>query len=161
MKYCLCSIRPSTLILSASLFLFSCAQPANENAADSMQNYQHTFTSVGYAPIALQKGESFDLQMLNAIKASKLEAYKELAEQIYGVLLSAENNMSKSRLQEDQIKSTVKGLVRGARVLRSYHEGDVYITELELNMQTLPFLDAPQFGKNSHSVINVENQVYY
>ena len=92
----------SALLLSVTLF--SCAKPSNENRqVEAIQNYQHTFTSVGYAPIAAQKGDTFDLQMLNAIKASKLEAYKELAEQIFGVLLSAENNVNGSRMQDDLI----------------------------------------------------------
>ena len=153
----------STLLLSvAALLLFSCAKSGNDNSqVEAQQSYQYSFTSVGYAPIAAQKGETFDLQMLNAIKASKLEAYKELAEQIYGVLLSAENNVSGSRLQDDQIESRVKGLVRGARVLKSYHQGDVYITELELDMQSLSFLRAPEFNKRDTQVINVEKAIYY
>lgn len=151
-----------TLILSATIFLFSCAKPSHDNSQTvAEQNNQYHFISVGYAPIASQKGDSFDLKMLNAIKASKLEAYKELAEQIYGVLLNAENNVSDSRLQDDQIKSNVKGLVRGARVVKSYHEGDVYITELELNMQSLSFLQAPEFNRNSRALIEVEKPVYY
>ena len=96
-------------------------------------------TSVGYAPIAAQKGDSRDLQMLNAIKVSKLEAYKEMAEQVYGVLVNSENNVVGGRLQDDIIKSRVKGLVRGAHVLKSYPRGEVYITELELDMAHFPF----------------------
>lgn len=148
-------------ILLLSVALFSCAGPGYENReVEALQNYQHTFTSVGYAPIAAQKGDTFDLQVLNAIKASKLEAYKELAEQIHGVLLSAENSVNDSHLQKDLIGGRVKGLVRGARVLKSYHEGDMYITELELNMQSLPFLRAPEFNNNTR-VIQVEKQIYY
>ena len=40
--------------------------------------------AVGYAPISLQHGTSDTEKMLNAIRASKLDAYRELAEQVYG-----------------------------------------------------------------------------
>ena len=132
-------------VLLVSFTLFSCVQPYNgdkvvEGEFEEVENDQYIFRAVGYASIAAQKGDSFDLQMLNAIKVSKLEAYKELAEQLHGVLLNAENNVNGARLQDDMIKSRVKGLVRGARVLKSYHEGEVYITELELDMQRSPLL---------------------
>ena len=144
------------------LLLFSCAQPQIEESeeAEVVQSYQYTFTSVGYAPISSQQGDNFDLQLLNAIKASKLEAYKELAEQIYGVLIKAENSVRNAHLKEDKIEAHVKGVVRGAQVLKSYHRGDVYITELELNMQRLPFLRASEFSQST-SVIFVEPQIYY
>lgn len=147
-----------SFVLLLSITLFSCAKP---DVKIWHENNKYTFTSVGYAPIAAQTGDTFNLQMLNAIKASKLEAYKELAEQIYGVLLTAENNVKGARIKGDVIDSQVKGLVRGARVLRSYHEGDVYITELELNMQTLPFLKDVTFNEENMSVIQVKKQVYY
>ena len=99
----------------------------------------YILTSVGYATIASQKGNSLDLKILNAMKASKIESYKELTEQVHGVLVSAENNVQNSRLESDTIKSRVRGLVRGARVVRTYHEGDIYITELELDMNSTPF----------------------
>jgi len=98
--------------------------------------------------------------MLNAIKASKLEAYKELTEQIYGVLLTATNDVKSAQLIDDRIQSRVRGIVRGAKVLKSYHEGDLYITELELNMQSLPFLRAREFNQST-SVIVVNPQIYY
>lgn len=162
MQYRFNSILLSALICSVTLSLFSCAKSGDRKPwADNGQDYQYTFRSVGYAPIAAQKGDTFDLQMLNAIKASKLEAYKELAEQIHGVLVDAKNSASGSSLQDDHIESRVKGLVKGARVLKSYHEGDLYITELELNMQSLSFLHAQRLNSRDVRVIEVEKQVYY
>lgn len=145
-----------------AISLLSACSHSNESRSIKMdQSYQHTFTSVGYAPIDAQSGDSFDLKMLNAIKASKLEAYKEMAEQVYGVLVTAGDNTEGGLLIGDKIESKVKGLVRGARVLRSYHEGDVYITELELDIKTLPFLQAPELNLHGTSVIKIEEAVYY
>jgi len=124
-------------------------------------NAQYQFTSVGYAPIGIQSGNSFDVKLLNAIKASKLEAYKEMAEQIYGVLLSAKSDVEGAALGDDVIKTQVKGLVKGARVLKSYHEGDMYITELALDMQTLPFLKSATFNDQGMSLKKVQQSIYY
>lgn len=128
------------LLLPLCISLFSCAELI-ETAEPNLkvEDTSQILVSVGYASIGAQKGSSFDLQMLSAIKVSKLEAYKEMAEQLYGVLISAENNVDGARLRDDSIKSRVKGLVRGAKVLRSYHKDDVYITELELDLQRSPF----------------------
>ena len=127
----------SLLVFLLSCTLFSCAliktEPEEEIKAPLKSK---TYTSVGYAVIAAQKGDSFDLQLLNAIKVSKLEAYREMAEQVYGILVNAKSNVADGRVEDDLVKSRVKGLVRGARVLKSYHQGDVYITELELEIES-------------------------
>lgn len=152
----------SVLLLSLVCFLCSCSSAKDVSSeADSLQSTQYIFTAVGYAPIAAQKGATLDLQIINAIKVSKVEAYKELAEQIHGVLITSENTVSGSSLQNEQIESRVKGLIRGARVLRSYHEADMYITELELDMKKLNLLEETNFNTRNIQVINTEEQVYY
>lgn len=147
-------------ILFALFFLSACSnsQPHQKDKPKTITPY--TFNSVGYAPIEIQSGGSFEVKMLNAIKASKLEAYKEMAEQIYGVLLTARNSVEGASLKDDRIKAQVKGLVKGARVLKSYHEGDLYITELELDMQSLTFLNDATFNDGS-SLQKVQDSVYY
>lgn len=125
------------------------------------ENYDHIFTSVGYAAIEVQPGDSVEMKILNAIKASKLDAYKEMAEQIHGVLITAGGSAKRSILNSDAVDGKVKGLVRGARVLKSYHEGEVYITELELDMNTLPYLNAPEFHETGRSMLDVYRGVYY
>ncbi|WP_413692490.1 LPP20 family lipoprotein [Psychromonas sp. KJ10-2] len=120
----------------------------------------YKFVAVGYATMSAQSGATDDIKMLNAIKASKLEAYKELAEQVYGVMLTSENSVQQYQLRNDGLSTKVKGLVRGAKVLRSYHENDLYITELGLNMETLPFLKNAEFTDRSE-VIQVPSKIYY
>jgi hypothetical protein len=130
---------------------------------DTLENRSsddHEFVAVGYAAIATQKGDSDDVKMLNAIKASKLDAYKELAEQIYGVMLTSENTIEQHQLQDEVLEVKVTGLVRGAKVLRTYHEGNLYITELALKMKTLPGTDFVDFS-SSNDVIHVQPSVYY
>lgn len=40
--------------------------------------------AIGYAPISSQRGESDSMKLIMAMKASKLDAYRELTEQVYG-----------------------------------------------------------------------------
>lgn len=147
----------SIILLAALIMLSACV--SNKQTIDEVSE-DYEFVAVGYATITAQTGASNDIKMLNAIKASKLEAYKELAEQVYGVMLTSENSVKEYQLQSNGIKGKVKGLVRGAKVLRTYHENDLYITELGLNMKTLPFLKDAEFADSS-DVIKVQSQVYY
>ncbi|WP_025562497.1 LPP20 family lipoprotein [Psychromonas sp. SP041] len=148
--------RSLNILFGALLTLSGCV--AHNEPVEKVDEYE--FVSVGYATMSAQNGSTDDIKMLNAIKASKLEAYKELAEQVYGVMLTSESSVKDYQLQSGKLKTKVKGLVRGAKVLRTYHESDLYITELGLNMTTLPFLKDAAFA-DSDDVIKVQSQVYY
>lgn len=158
-------VRSFTTLLLAVLILSACSQrlmqkgqQKNEDA--TVNKGYHEFVAVGYAAVAVQKGDSDDIKMLNAIKASKIDAYKELAEQVYGVMLTSQNSIEKHQLQDEVLDVKVVGLVRGAKVLRTYHEGDLYITELGLKMKTLPNTDYVDFS-STEGGIHVQPKVYY
>ncbi|WP_199612033.1 LPP20 family lipoprotein [Flocculibacter collagenilyticus] len=91
--------------------------------------------AVGFAPISLQKGESQQLKVLMAIRASKLDAYRELAEQVYGQQISSSSSMQNLVSRNDNLKTKVNGLIKGAKVIKTYAVGDTYATELELDMK--------------------------
>ncbi|WP_105190553.1 MULTISPECIES: LPP20 family lipoprotein [unclassified Pseudoalteromonas] len=91
--------------------------------------------AVGYAPIAPQPGETAEQKSLMAMKASKIEAYRELAEQVYGQQLSAHTELAQAVASNDQLEAKVQGVIRGAKVMSSYVVGDSYATELELDMK--------------------------
>ncbi|KZN65710.1 hypothetical protein N473_11840 [Pseudoalteromonas luteoviolacea CPMOR-1] len=93
--------------------------------------------AIGYAPLQAQPGATESEKMLMAIKVSKLEAYRELAEQVYGHQLNATTTVRGVIAQNDGLRSQVQGVIRGARVLKSYAVGDIYTTELELDMKTV------------------------
>lgn len=94
--------------------------------------------AVGYAPINAQIGVNVSSKRLMAIKASKLDAYRELAEQVYGQKVDGEQELANLILTNNRLKSNVEGVIRGARVVKTYPVGeDTYATELELDMQTV------------------------
>lgn len=91
-------------------------------------------SAIGYAPISDQLGTTKTSKSLQAIKASKLDAYRELAEQVYGQKVDGKQLLSNLVLTDNRLKSSVEGVIRGARVVKSYPIGeDSYATELELD----------------------------
>lgn len=91
--------------------------------------------AVGMAPISLQPGESDSQKILLAMRASKLEAYRELAEQVYGQRIDSSNSVRSMVAGNDQFGTSVQGIIRGARVVKTYAVDDAYITELELDFK--------------------------
>lgn len=97
-------------------------------------------TATGYAPVAKQQAETEQERILLAMRASRLEAYRELAEQVQGVYLTGSTQVSDMMVQSDQFRTQVSGLIRGAQVVRSYPVGDYYATELKMDFERLHHL---------------------
>ena len=92
--------------------------------------------AVGYAPISEQSGSSDAVKMLQAIKASKLDAYRELTEQVYGQKITGDQSLANLVLADTHLRANVQGVIKGAEVVKSYPIGDnVYATELSLDFQ--------------------------
>ena len=93
-------------------------------------------SAVGYAPISAQMGSDQSSKTLMALKASKLDAYRELAEQVYGQKVDGDQSLNNLVINNTQLDSSVQGVIRGARVVKSYPVGeDTYATELELDFK--------------------------
>lgn len=90
--------------------------------------------SIGYAPISAQPGENEQIKNIMAMRASKLDAYRELAEQVYGHQVQGQTSMKNLISSDDKTRSRVEGVIRGAKVIKAYAVGDTYATELELDM---------------------------
>lgn len=92
--------------------------------------------AIGYAPISVQKGASESSKMLMALKASKLDAYRELTEQVYGQKVEGGQSLASLVIENTHLNSSVQGVIRGAKVVKSYPVGnDTYATELELDFK--------------------------
>jgi len=95
-------------------------------------------TATGYAPISLQPGSTQDQKVLMAMRASKLQAYQELATIVHGQQLFGTSQVRDMVLQNDQFNAAVGGVIRGARVVKSYPvQKDTYATILELDLRDL------------------------
>ncbi|MAI42667.1 MAG: hypothetical protein CMP95_09420 [Gammaproteobacteria bacterium] len=93
---------------------------------------------IGYAVINAQPGDSQEQKRLMAIKASKLEAYKSIAEQLYGQYIESRGRLTNSRLEQEELVTRVEGLVLGARLvsIKPISE-DSYETRLEIGRSDL------------------------
>ncbi|MCJ8320769.1 MAG: LPP20 family lipoprotein [Colwellia sp.] len=130
------------MLLSISLFSFLVLTQGCSTAYDKHVQWQRVkpeqfpvILGIGYAPISLQKSEHKTQKMLMAISASKLAAYAELAEQVYGQQISGRMTVADLLVENNQLNSSVQGLIRGAKVVKSYPVGDIYTTELSLDFK--------------------------
>ena len=94
-------------------------------------------TSVGYASISEQRGRNQEEKQVRAMRASKIDAYRELAEQVYGLRVSGRADLKNQRLGTELTSGEVDGVIRGAEVVRSYKVGDSYVTELRLDIRKM------------------------
>ena len=126
------------LMLSAGIMLISACSSVYDKHVQWQAVQPEVFPiihAIGYAPITLQKSEHETQRMLMAIKASKIAAYSELAEQVYGQQVSSKTTMADMLIENQQLAASVQGLIRGAKVVKSYPVGDIYTTELQLDFK--------------------------
>ncbi|MDV2856397.1 MULTISPECIES: LPP20 family lipoprotein [Oceanimonas] len=122
-------MRNKLITLLTLVFLGGCV--GQGSGATPARNHIY---AVGYAPISLQRPADYQQKLLHAMRASRLDAYRELSEQLSGVMISSSSEMNSNVLQDGPVNSASRGVVRGARVVNSYPDGDMYVTELELDL---------------------------
>ena len=81
-------------------------------------------TAVGYAVIDIQPGPSQSEKMLQAIRASKMDAYRELAEQLNGQQVRGQSSYKDLTQTSNSLDVSVAGMVRGARVVATDPRGN-------------------------------------
>jgi hypothetical protein len=126
-----------TLVVLTAVLAAGCSSLVNRHVeyAPVKPDAFPVLTAVGYAPISVQHGDSNEHKMLQAMKASKLDAYRELTEVVYGQKIDATNQLRAMVLEDEHLSSSVKGVISGARVIKTYAIDDVYVTELELDFE--------------------------
>ena len=103
--------------------------------------------AVGYAVIDIQPGPSQSEKMLQAIRASKMDAYRELTEQLNGQQVRGQSSYKDLTQTSNSLDVSVAGMVRGARVVATYPRGNTYATELELDTRNLYHLNQLMAGQ--------------
>jgi len=90
--------------------------------------------ATGYAVISTQNHRNPAQQRLMAIRASKLDAYRALTEQVYGQQLDATTTVAEMMITSDTFRTRVQGIIYGA-VLESITPigDDTYETTLSLD----------------------------
>lgn len=99
----------------------------------------HTFKegvmiSSGYANISAQSSDNPSQRRLMAIRASKIDAYRNLTERVYGQNINASTTVEDMIATNDAVRAHVQGLIYGARLVSIEPiGGDSYETRLELS----------------------------
>jgi hypothetical protein len=95
----------------------------------------------GYAQVSGQPGKTHNEKRLMAMRAARLDAMRDLVEQIHGIHLTAETTISKAVVQSDSLQALVDGTLRGAKTVSIQPTGsDSYEVILSINADTLAYL---------------------
>jgi hypothetical protein len=129
--------RSIVLVALGAITLSGCATNVDDYNAAVIQgivDQNDNILATGYAVISAQKSDIPAQQRILSIRASKLDAYRALMEQIYGQYLDANTTIGEMVMKSDTLKARVQGLVYGARLVSINPVGDdTYETTLSLD----------------------------
>ncbi len=74
-------------------------------------------SGIGYGAESAYENVTRGQRRLMAIRASKLDAYRSLAEQLYGIKIDSNTSISTLTAKSDSFRARVNAVVRGARVV--------------------------------------------
>lgn len=74
-------------------------------------------TGIGYGAESTYQAYTPGQRRLMAIRSSKLDAYRALAEQIYGIKIDSNTSVATLTAKSDSFRARVNAVVRGARVV--------------------------------------------
>ncbi len=109
---------------------------------------RESLTATGYAVISVQNHRIPAQQRLLAIRAAKLDAYRSLTEQVYGLRMDATATVADMVVQNDTFRSRVEGVIYGATLVSITPSGDdTYETTLSLDKSTVQDLRMLYLGQ--------------
>lgn len=127
-------------IILATIAISGCysLEPRSYGSLIRLVEENEKITATGYAVIAIQNSEDAAQQRLLAIRASKLDAYRALAEQVFGQRIDSQTTIGELVVSNDAFRSRVEGVIYGAE-LESIEplNGDTYAVTLSLRRQVV------------------------
>lgn len=110
------------------------ADSPKPNLITPLVEKRETIMATGYAVISIQNHKNPAQQRLLAIRASKLDAYRALTEQVYGQHLDATTTVADMTIMSDTFRARVEGVIYGAMLVSITPVGDdTYETTLSLD----------------------------
>lgn len=125
------------VVFLLGLLSSGCANVSENYAAaviDDVVDRKESILATGYAVISIQKSSNPAQQRILSIRASKLDAYRTLLEQVYGQYLDANTTIAELVVKNDTFKARVQGVIYDARLVSISPVGnDTYETTLSLD----------------------------
>jgi hypothetical protein len=113
-------------------------QAAPASMISPLVEKRETLVATGYAVISVQNHKNPAQQRLLAIRASKLDAYRSLTEQVYGQQLDATTTVADMTVMSDTFRAKVEGVIYGAVLVSIAPVGeDTYETTLSLDQHVV------------------------
>ncbi|WP_396435241.1 LPP20 family lipoprotein [Limnohabitans sp.] len=124
--------------------------PAPASMITPLVEKRETLVATGYAVISVQNHKTPAQQRLLAIRASKLDAYRSLTEQVYGQQLDATTTVADMTILSDTFRAKVEGVIYGATVVSITPVGDdTYETTMSLDQHVVRDLRTLYLGQLS------------
>ena len=165
--------------IASSIALTGCIQtkPSDEQQAVQAQQTKMVEPQAQVIPVAppVQKPELLKIsgigygaestfapytpgqRRLMAIRASKLDAYRALAEQLYGIKIDSNTSVSTLTAKNDSFRARVNAVVRGARVVSVTPMADNnYETVLEVYVDKKFFEEAFVYTASKAAAVDPE-----
>ena len=119
---------------SIDLALAEKTPPTTAQMIAPLVEKRETITATGYAVITVQNSKNASQQRLMAIRASKLDAYRKLTEQVFGQQVDASSTVADMVVLNDTFRTKVEGIIYGAQLVSITPVGeDTYETTLSLD----------------------------
>ena len=142
-------VSPSTASGTIGAATVNTPEPAERPATTvTLVERRESLTATGYAVISVQNHRLPAQQRLLAIRAAKLDAYRSLTEQVYGLRIDATATVADMVVQNDTFRSRVEGVIHGATLVSITPTGDdTYETTLSLDRAVVQDLRALYFSQ--------------
>jgi hypothetical protein len=152
MKSTAASILVLSMVALTGCKSISLTVPTSSRDATSMVppvvEKRETITATGYAVVTVQNHKNPAQQRLMAIRASKLDAYRNLTEQVFGQQLDASSTVADMVVTNDTFRTKVEGVIYGARLVSITPVGeDTYETTLSLDRDVVQDLRIMYMGQ--------------
>ena len=126
-----------TLLSTLVMLLASCTMTVDEYeeaVVQSLISERNNIVATGYAVISVQPHDNPAQQRILSIRASKLDAYRSLMEQVYGQYLDANTTVGELVVQSDTFRARVQGVIYGAYLVSITPVGeDTYEVTMSLD----------------------------
>jgi len=115
-------------------------------------------TGIGYGAESTYAAYTPGQRRLMAIRSSKLDAYRALAEQLYGIKIDSNTSVATLTAKNDSFRARVNAVVRGARVVSVTPMADQnYETVLEVYVDKKFFEEAFIYSGSTSSAVDPES----